>query len=85
MVTPNGKTGENARCHVEEDHVQGDDHAIILFHTMVVQTAHPWDLWRNLSPVICNLAGVKNDKTRGIQPIPVYYKKFLFHNGNKSL
>lgn len=77
MVTPNGKTGENARCHVEEDHVQGDDHAIILYHRMVVQTAHPWDLWRNLSPVICNLAGVKNDKNERDTTNPCLLQKTL--------
>lgn len=71
MVTLNGKIGVYVRRRVVEEHVQEAGHAIILFHRMVVQTAHPWDLVRNLSLVISNLAKVRDDRNTKTIALPV--------------
>lgn len=50
--TLTGETGASVPRRVAEDHVQEVDHAIILFHSMVEQTARPWDPVWKLGPVM---------------------------------
>ena len=57
--TLTGETGASVPRRVAEDHVQEVDHAIILFHSMVEQTARPWDPVWKLGPVMKVLVQVR--------------------------
>ena len=67
---PTGETGTSVPRRAAEEHVQEADHAIILFHSTVEQTARPWDPVWKLGLVMKVLVQVRTIMLNSLNYVP---------------